>query len=381
MKSLYVENIKERDLVDSVFLVRDKITATAKNGKPYLTLKLMDRTGEVEGRVWDNVTEISDSFARDDFIRVYGKASVYLGKMQLVVQRLERLEDDTVSLEDFLPVAQRSLDDMLAELESYVSSLNSPHLRALLKVFLSDDDFMQAYSSAPAAKSMHHVYLGGLLDHSLSVARLAVKISENYPEIDRDLLIVGALLHDVGKVAELRYSRSFEYTDAGKLLGHIVMGVELVEEKIRSLPEFPPMLGTLLKHLLLSHHGQYEFGSPKRPKTLEAVVLNFIDDLDSKINGISSYLEKDNNEGHWTGYHRLYDRYFYRSPKQDRTDQRNAPETHQAIEQRFPAKSDSGQKKDSEDVPAEPRRLKHSLGDQLKGKSLDLFAVDTENKE
>jgi len=221
---------------------------------------------------------------------------------------------------------------------------------------------------------MHHVYLGGLLDHSLSVAKLAEDLSRHYPDIDRDLLVVGALLHDIGKVAELRYSRSFEYTDAGKLLGHIVMGVELVEEKIRVLDNFPTQLAMLLKHLLLSHHGQYEFGSPKRPKTLEAVVLNFIDDLDSKINGITSYLNKESvADGAWTSYHRFYDRYFYRPGSQTGT--REAPASSSAPSPEPPARP----RETAQQKSVQP--LRHTLADQLKGKSLDLFAVHTEEGE
>ena len=186
-----------------------------------------------------------------------------------------------------------------------------------MQAFLSDHDFMSGYTRAPAAKTMHHVYLGGLLEHSLCVAALADDVSRRYPDLNRDLLVVGALLHDVGKVAELRYQRSFEYTDAGKLLGHIVIGVEMVEEKLRAMQDFPPDLAVHLKHLLLSHHGQYEFGSPKRPKTMEAVILNFLDDLDSKINGVRTHIEREpDSESAWTQYHRLYDRYFYKGSKQ-----------------------------------------------------------------
>jgi 3'-5' exoribonuclease len=313
VKKLFANQIQERDWVDTIFLVRDKIVGMAKNGKPYLTLKLMDRSGELEGRVWDRVDEFSALFERDDFLRVAGKASVYMGKMQLVIQELARLDESTVDLADFLPVASRPVAEMVTDLRNCVAGMSDPHLRALLQAFLDDGEFLAAFSRAPAAKAMHHVYLGGLLEHSLAVAMLADDISRRYPGLNRDLLMAGALLHDVGKITELRYARSFEYTDAGKLLGHIVIGVEIVDEKMRSLGTFPPELAILLKHLLLSHHGQYEFGSPKRPKTLEAVILNFIDDLDSKINGVRTHLDKEaDSESAWSQYHRLYDRYFFK---------------------------------------------------------------------
>jgi len=236
-----------------------------------------------------------------------------------------------------------------------------------MQAFLADENFMAGYCRAPAAKAMHHVCLGGLLEHSLAVASLAIDISRRYPSLNRDLLIVGALLHDVGKVAELRYARTFEYTDAGKLLGHIMIGVELVEEKLRALTGFPSELAIHLKHLLLSHHGQYEFGSPKRPKTLEAVVLNFIDDLDSKINGVLTHIDREpDSESSWTQYHRLYDRYFYKGKAAKETvDAGNNPTERS----KMPLEPKPARK------PTEQQRSRfgNSLAEQLQGKNLDLF--------
>jgi 3'-5' exoribonuclease len=371
VKSVFVEQIRERDQVESQFLVRDKITAMAKNGKPYLTLKLMDRTGEIEGRVWDRVDELTALFEKDDFVRVQGKASVYLGKMQLVVQQLEKVAEREVDLADYLPVCPRPVEEMIAELRSLAGSLETPHFRALMAEFLEDEEFLRLYAKAPAAKAIHHVYLGGLLEHSLAVARLAEDICRHYPGVQRDLLITGALLHDIGKVSELSYERSFAYTDSGKLLGHIVIGVEMIEERLRRLPEFPPAAGTLLKHLLLSHHGQYEFGSPKRPKTLEAVILNYLDDLDSKINGIRTHFERepDSADG-WTGYHRIYDRYFFKdSPRGEVQAEPSAPPP--AVS---PAPAVSSPPPASRRERSGGRELRFSLGDQLQGKNLDLFS-------
>lgn len=313
MKSPYIEEIKERDWVDGVFLIGDKTMAMAKNGKPYMTLRLADRTGEVEGRIWDRVDEFAALFEKNDFVTIKAKASVYLGKMQLVIQDLAPVPEAEVDLSDFLPVSERSLDEMRAELTALIESVRNPDLQALLQAFAADQAFMRGYCTAPAAKGMHHVFLGGLLEHSLAVAALAEDVSRRYPGVDRDLLVAGALLHDIGKVDELMYERSFDYSDEGKLIGHIVMGVEMIEAKIRAIPGFSHHLKMLLKHMLLSHHGQYEYGSPKRPKTLEAVILNFIDDLDSKINGVRTHLEKDSAvDSGWTQYHRLYDRYFFK---------------------------------------------------------------------
>ncbi|HKI50592.1 MAG TPA: HD domain-containing protein [Geothermobacteraceae bacterium] len=373
MKKTFVAEIRERDQVESPFLVRDKITAMAKNGKPYLTLKLMDKSGELEGRVWDRVDELAARFERDDFVLVRGKASSYLGKMQLVVQELEKLDDQLVSLGDFLPVAAEPPELLLMRFKEVLGTLHNPHLAQLMQLFATDEGFVQKYSSAPAAKSMHHVYLGGLLEHSLAIAALVDDVSARYPELDRDLLVVGALLHDVGKIEELTYQRSFDYSDEGKLLGHIMLGVEMLEERLRQLPEFPKPLAVHLKHLLLSHHGQYEYGSPKRPKTLEATVLNYLDDLDSKINGIRSHMERDSQgDSAWTSYHRLYDRYFYKG---------EMPQGEPA-----PPVDQPSQPAVKKPQPASERRSTRpgfgfTLGDQLAGKNLDLFSAEPDDKE
>jgi 3'-5' exoribonuclease len=307
--------------------------------------------------------------------------------MQLIIQELARLADDDVELADYLPVATRSTDELVAELRARVDSLADPHLRGLLEAFLADAAFLQRYATAPAAKTMHHVYLGGLLEHSLAVADLADDVSRRYSGIQRDLLVVGALLHDIGKVAELCYERSFDYTDEGKLIGHIVMGVEMVEEKVRQLPDFPRSLATLVKHLLLSHHGQYEFGSPKRPKTLEAVILNFLDDLDSKINGVRTHIERDPDNGSgWTSYHRLYDRYFFKETLPS-VAQRQEPSTAPMTETARPMSHEPKPEQKPEPRPErtmaekERKRFGFTLADQLKGKSLDLFAADEQKKE
>ena len=370
MKKVYVKNIVARDRITAPFLVRDKMIGMAKNGKPYMTLKLMDCSGEVEGRIWDRVDEFSAMFDRDDFVQVSGKASVYMGKMQLVIQELSRLDESDIELADFLPVSSRPVDEMIGEFKAVIDRLEDPNLKQLMKLFLSDAAFMSSYTRAPAAKAMHHVCLGGLLEHSLAVASLAADICQRYPDLNRDLLIVGALLHDVGKVTELRYQRSFEYTDAGKLLGHIVIGVEMVEEKIRQLGSFPMELTIHLKHLLLSHHGQYEYGSPKRPKTMEAVILNFLDDLDSKINGVRTHIDREpDSESAWTQYHKHYDRYFFKGI------QPTAP-SGKADQQQGESNAIS-----PGPVSGKPRSsFSNTLGEQLKSKDFNLLAGDNQEK-
>jgi 3'-5' exoribonuclease len=372
LKTIFVDQITERQVVESTFLVRDKITAMAKNGKPYMTLKLMDRSGEVEGRIWDRVDQLSAMFDKDDFVQVFAKSSVYLGKMQLIVQDLKLVPEETVDLADFLPVSKRSQGEMRDELDTLLNSLQDPYISSLLRSFFDDQEFYARYSKAPAAKGMHHVYIGGLLEHSLAVTALACDVASRYPQVNRDLLISGTLLHDVGKVVELSYQRSFDYTDEGKLLGHIIIGVQMVEDRVRDIPEFPRELATMIKHLLLSHHGQYEYGSPKRPKFLEAVVLNFIDDLDSKINGVLSHIEKEpNREGNWTNYHRLYDRYFYKgSGRQvDANVAAEPPQANRPVNNQSRAKEPRKEKKDFN------KPLGATLAEQLKEKNLDLFSA------
>ncbi|MDU0460089.1 MAG: HD domain-containing protein [Geobacteraceae bacterium] len=313
MSKQFICDIKDRDSINSVFLVKDKIMAMAKNGKPYMNLRLMDKSGDIDGKLWDNVELLDKQFDKDDFVTVRGKASVYLNKMQVVIAEISRMPEDEVSLSDFLPVSPRCIDEMRRELLDVVTSIANPYLQGLMRSFLDDEQFMKQYCSAPAAKGMHHVYLGGLLEHSLALVKLVKSIVPLYRGINEDLLVAGALLHDVGKIHEMSFERAIDYTDAGKLLGHITIGVELVEEKIRQVEGFPRELSMLLKHMLLSHHGQYEYGSPKRPKTIEATVLNYLDDMDSKINGIQAHIAKESaSTSRWTAHHRLYDRYFFK---------------------------------------------------------------------
>ncbi len=330
MRKVFVKDIKDRDQVNEIFLVKEKITAMAKNGKPYLTLRLMDKTGEIDSKVWDNIDQIASLFEKNDFLKIAAKASVYLGKMQLVIADLRKIPEEEVALADFLPETERDIKEMEAELQTLLSSLENSWLARLLGDIFADPQIAPLYRVAPAAKGMHHVYLGGLLEHSLAVAKLAEAVIPLYPGLNRDLLIAGALLHDLGKVREMKYARAFDYSDEGKLIGHISIGVEMIHERISLIPGFPPELAMHLKHLILSHHGQYEYGSPKRPKTVEATVLNYLDDLDSKINGIRTHIKKEGEmQGNWTAYHRLYDRYFYVDRSEESAGEERADETRQ----------------------------------------------------
>jgi len=311
MKSLYAADIHDNQTVDSLFLVSSKNQGVTKGGNSYLVLKLLDRSGEIEGRVWERADDLSRGFARNDFVRVRGQATLYQGKVQIRVQDVMRVEEQTVAAEDFLPKSPFDPDAMLAELQTILRGMKNPHLLALAEACFADQELMELLKRAPGAKTIHHPYLSGLLEHTLSLLRLILKVVENYQGVDVDLLLIGGFLHDIGKVYEFSFDRSVEYTDAGQLLGHLVMEVEMVNKKIPSIPEFPEELAMLVKHLLVSHHGAYEFGSPKLPQTVEAIMLHALDDLDGKIQAIQNLPEKEPGSK-WTAFHRAYGRSFYR---------------------------------------------------------------------
>lgn len=314
MKGIFVRDIRENSDVKALFLVKEKTLAVGKTGKPYLALTLMDRTGEMDGRVWDDAESFSTRFDADDFVRVEGRAVSYMGKLQLRISEIEKVDENDVVPRDFLPSAERDPEEMFTDLEKVVDSLKDGHIRTLMNAMLGDPRIAQDLKHAPAAKGMHHVYVGGLIEHVLSLCRLIDLVCGHYGGgINRDLLVAGAILHDIGKTRELSYTRSFSYTDEGRLIGHITIGVEMLDEKIRNIEDFPQELAMLLKHMILSHHGEYEYGSPKRPKTLEATILNYLDDLDAKVNSIRCHITRDSENGsNWTSYHRLFDRYIYK---------------------------------------------------------------------
>ena len=313
MKSLYAADIRENQSVDAFFLVASKNQGVTKGGSSYLTLKLLDRSGEIEARVWERADDLARGFDRNDFVRVRGQATLYQGKVQIRVQDVTRVDESKVAAEDFLPKSANDPETMLAELQTILRAVKNPHLLALAETCFADEELMNLLKQAPGAKTIHHPYLSGLLEHTLSLLRLILKVVENYRSVDVDLLLIGGFLHDIGKVYEFSFDRAFDYTDAGQLLGHLVMEVELVSKKIDMIPDFPPELALLVKHMLVSHHGAYEFGSPKLPQTLEAVILHSLDDLDGKIQAIQTMPGKEPGSK-WTAFHRAYGRSFYRKP-------------------------------------------------------------------
>jgi 3'-5' exoribonuclease len=303
MKSLYIGNLVPNEVVTGYFLVISKEIRQKKTGEPYLALHLADRTGDMEAKMWDNVSEIIETFDRDDFVKVKGILQVHQHRLQFTIHRLRRLEDHEVDLADYFPCSDRDPDEMFTELQGVIATVQNTHLRALLEAIFADHQLAQMYKTAPAAKNIHHACRGGLLEHVLSLCSLSRLVASHYKDIDIDLLIVGVILHDIGKVEELSYARSFGYSAEGQLLGHIVIGLRLLAAKLEQLPQFPPRLRTLIEHMILSHHGELEFGSPKVPAFREAFLLHHLDNLDSKMNAVDNALKRDSHaDGEFTGW-------------------------------------------------------------------------------
>jgi 3'-5' exoribonuclease len=312
-KTVYVEDIKTGDKVCEVFLAAEKNLAYSQKGSPYLNLRLKDRTGEVDGKIWENALAWDKTFKKGDLIRIQARALSFKNAVQLSIIELKKVEDGEVELADYFPVARGDLGEMYAGILGYVEQVRTPCLSALLNAFFGDGQIAALFRRAPAAKGFHHVYIGGLLEHTLSVVRLLDMAAGHYPGVNRDLLIAGGILHDIGKIYEFSFDRIVEYSDPGRLVGHIVMGVEMVDAKIAAIPDFPEQTAMELRHLILSHHGVLEYGSPKRPKTLEALVVHYMDDLDAKVNAFQEYIrDARDEESDWTPYHRLFDRYIYK---------------------------------------------------------------------
>jgi 3'-5' exoribonuclease len=301
MKDIYVSDLASFDetkLFDSFFLVLSRQQRTTKQNKPYLNLMLGDKTGQIEGRVWEpGDPRIVRDFERGDLVKVRGCVLRFDDRCQIKVEQLRKALDGEADLKDMLPCSAHDIEELWKQLEASVASIANPDLKRLVKALLDDPELAKAYREAPAARQLHHAWLGGLLEHVVSLLGLADRVAAHYPLLDRDLLLTGVILHDIGKVHELTWQSGFDYSVEGVLLGHIQIGVDLVEKTIARLPEFPGRLRTLLLHMILSHHGKLEFGSPKLPMIPEAVVLNFLDDLDAKMQAMTSEFERSAREG------------------------------------------------------------------------------------
>jgi 3'-5' exoribonuclease len=313
MGKVFVTDLIEGEAVTSFFLAKQIQVRQRRSGEPYLSLVLGDRTGEVAAVMWEGVEEASKELTEGDIVKVQGLLGSYQRERQLTITRLRKAAPEEIALEDYLPRSAQDAAVLLARLREAVDGIREPHLTRLLRDLLADEAFAAAFSAAPAAKSIHHAVLGGLLEHTVSVVGLCRLLADYYPVADRDLLLAAAMLHDVGKVRELTWDRVFDYTDAGRLLGHITLGALLVEERIRTIPDFPEDVAQRLLHCILSHHGELEWGSPRRPKTLEALVLHYAEDLDGKVNSFLSFAQShpDPQRPGWTQFNKALDRYLY----------------------------------------------------------------------
>ena len=305
MKDFYICDCArhENKVVTSTFVVVAKQIKPKKTGEPYLALTLGDRSGQVEAKMWDNVEEVLEAFEQDDFVKAKGLVNKYKQRFQFTIHKVRKLGESEIEFADYLPKTTKDINQLWQTLSGFVASFQNQHLKALVQAFMADPEIATAYRNAPAAKTLHHAYIGGLLDHVVSLYRCCDLVCQNYPQIHRDLLLTGAFLHDIGKIHELTYKRSFSYTTKGQLLGHMVIELEMLQAKLAGLPGFPGELKTMLEHLIISHHGQYEFGSPKLPMFPEALVLHYLDDLDSKMEAMRAQFEREAMlDGPWTSY-------------------------------------------------------------------------------
>jgi len=315
-KKLFISEFQEGQRIRDLFLVARKHLAETKAGKPYLALTLMDKSGEIEARVWDNAVQLDALAAVGAVLVVQAQAKSYQNQLQLGVSQLQRAEAAQVELADFMPSSKRSLSGMREELGEVLASLQDPGLGQLLGKLFSGE-LLEQFCTAPAAKKMHHAYIGGLLEHTLSVVGLAEKASCHYPGLDRDMLMAGALVHDIAKTREFSYSSvPFDYTDCGRLVGHLVLGAEMVRTAASGLDDLAPERVDQLVHLVLSHHGRHEFGAPVLPMTPEAILLHHLDDIDAKMNYIDRLREKQDEPG-WSDYQRPLERFLYLHPQEE----------------------------------------------------------------
>lgn len=315
MSKQMVKNLKEGDFVSSMFQIDNLQLFENKNKSGYyLFLLLSDKTGGIKGVCWEKGDKILATLENGCIANVAGRVQPYNNQLQVNIDKISLTADDEYSALDFLPVSKANIETLFQYITNVIQNIKNPYLKKLLIAFFEDKDFVSKFKSAPAAKSIHHSYLGGLIEHTTNCLKLAVLLCELYPELRKDLLLVGVLLHDIGKLEELSFDTKIDYSDSGRLLGHITIGTEIVAEKISSLPKFPNTLRIELLHLILSHHGDNATGSPKRPKTLEACALHFLDNLEAQVKRFTQIIEnipQQHKKKKWSTYDKLLDRYIF----------------------------------------------------------------------
>lgn len=303
----FIKDYREGDRIFDIYLCKHKQSAVTKNGKPYDNVILQDKTGTIDAKVWDPNSAGIAEFDALDYIEVYGDVNSFQGALQVNVKRIRRCQEGEYDPANYLPVSSKNIDEMYKELLGLIGKTQNIFLKKLLEsFFVQDQAFIKAFRTSSAAKTVHHGFVGGLLEHTLSVARMCEYFCKAYPVLKRDLLVAAALCHDIGKVRELSLFPENDYTDDGQLLGHIVMGAEMVGEKARAIAGFPPVLEAEIKHCILAHHGEYEYGSPKKPALIEAAALNLADNADAKMETFMELLQAATGNG-WLGYNRLFE--------------------------------------------------------------------------
>ncbi len=313
----FVDQLGDGENLEEVYLVTDKQLRANKNGNLYLQVEIRDRSGSISGRLWNANEQLFRSFELGDFLFIKGKVQLFQGALQVILTHLEKMESQKVELTDFLPHTEQDVSKLLERLRTSLLKVGNPHLRALAECYLMDGDFMRGLCQAPAGIRVHHAYIGGLLEHLVTMIDLAERILPLYPDVDRDLVVLGIFLHDSGKVRELIYDRAFSYSDEGQLIGHIDIGIDIMQGKIAQVPDltgepFPRELLLRLKHMILSHHGSLEHGSPKVPMTPEAVALHAIDTLDTRIHICLREIKDDRGSSAWTQYNQAMQRRLYK---------------------------------------------------------------------
>ncbi len=314
----FVNELSDGEAIEQVFLASEKQLRTNRNGNLYLQVRLNDRTGSVTSMLWNASQKHHDAFDNGDFVRVKGTAQLYNGGMQILAKQFDKVDSSAIDESDFVTLSNQKLESMLGRVAELLRSMSNVHLRNLAECYLVDDSFMSGLRAAPAGVKNHHAYHGGLLEHILSLMEVCQLVAPRYPQLNVDLLLMGAFLHDSGKIRELTYSPDLGYSDAGQLLGHLVQGVSMLDEMIAETEKqanepFPVDLANQLRHMIVSHHGQYEYGSPKLPMTLEAITLHHLDNLDAKIHSVSKPIEEDvNKSSPWTIYHPPIGRKIYK---------------------------------------------------------------------
>lgn len=312
MKTLFVEDLKPGQEVVEFFVLRKHELKKTVDGQGFLKLELGDSTGRIDGVVWDNAEQIYRSAQAGDVVKIKAWVTTYRDMPQLKVEKLRKAKEEETDLSDFLPASERNLDSLYDEFKKVASSVQNPHLQRFLEMLLTDSSVTEKLKTTPGGKLWHHAYVGGLLEHTLRVVQICEKAAGMYELVDRDLLITGALVHDLGKIGSYSAKGFFDYTDEGRLIGHIVSGNELIDRKIQLIKDFPSELALRLKHLVLSHQGQLEFASPVVPKTLEAIILHYADDMDAKADAFSHIIKTQKSKGKkWSDWVNLINRYIY----------------------------------------------------------------------